>query len=133
MHNYQVLLDYLITLINSMSSDIRGNEALQADKEEKQLNQKDHERRSMGTIPDAILSLDKYDVPFALVEVSGPPNQANHQHFVGDKIKLAKHLKSCLKKIRRTINHGDEGLYEHIKLFGIHVHCECYVSGLDLI
>jgi hypothetical protein len=78
------------------------------------------------------LSLNKYDLPFTLVEVSGPPNRVNHQHFVGDKIKLAKHLKSSLKKIRKTIKSGDEGLYEHIKLFGIQVYCECYIAGLDL-
>ncbi|CEG66221.1 hypothetical protein RMATCC62417_02838 [Rhizopus microsporus] len=63
------------------------------------------------------MSLEKYEVPFALVEVSGPHNQSNHHHFVSDKVKLAKQLKASLKKIRRMIEHGDEGLYEYIKLF----------------
>ncbi|KAL4210378.1 hypothetical protein AB4K20DRAFT_1867375 [Rhizopus microsporus] len=47
---------------------VRGSEALQADKEDRQLRQKDDERRGIGEIPDAIMSLEKYDVPFALVE-----------------------------------------------------------------
>ncbi|RCH98063.1 hypothetical protein CU097_014706 [Rhizopus azygosporus] len=47
-----------------------GDEALQAEKEERQIAQKDAERRSIGKIPDAIMSLEKYDMPFALVEPS---------------------------------------------------------------
>ncbi|KAG2231366.1 hypothetical protein INT48_007491 [Thamnidium elegans] len=119
------LASVLKELFKSHSSQFSlqwGDQALQADKEDKQKNQKDDERRNPGKIPDAILSLNKYDLPFTLVEVSGPPNQLNHQHFVGDKIKLAKHLRSSLKKIRKTIKSGDEGLYEHIKLFGIQVY-----------
>ncbi|CEG84395.1 hypothetical protein RMATCC62417_18204 [Rhizopus microsporus] len=84
-----------------MNFDVRGDEALQADKEDKQINQKDDERRSIGKIPDAILSLEKYDLPFALVEVSGPPNQSNHHHFVGDKIKLAT-IKGNVKKNKKN-------------------------------
>lgn len=73
-----------------MNFDVRGDEALQADKEERQQRQKDDERRSIGKIPDAIMSLKKYDMPFVLVEVSGPPNQPNHHHFAGDINKLAR-------------------------------------------
>ncbi|CEG66371.1 hypothetical protein RMATCC62417_02964 [Rhizopus microsporus] len=99
-----------------------GDEALQAEKEERQIAQKDAERRSIGKIPDAIMSLEKYDMPFALVEVSGPPNQRNHHHFVGDRIKLAKQLKTSLKKIRRMVNYGEESSYEQIKIYGIQIY-----------
>ncbi|ORE08111.1 hypothetical protein BCV72DRAFT_240710 [Rhizopus microsporus var. microsporus] len=80
-----------------MNFDVRGDEALQAEKEDKQINQKNGERRNIGKILDAILSLDKYDLPFALVEGN-------------------------VKKIRRTISHGDEGSYEHVKIYAIQIY-----------
>jgi hypothetical protein len=116
-----------------MNFYIRGDEALKTDKEDKQSSQKDDERRNTGKVSDAILTLVNYDLPVALVEVSGPPNQQNHQHFVGDRTKIAKHLKSVLKKVRRTISSGDEDLYKLLRLFGIRVCCKCnfYVLGLN--
>ncbi|KAG2232114.1 hypothetical protein INT48_006791 [Thamnidium elegans] len=133
LYNKQGELHFIATFLASLLKELFkshscqfslqwGDQALQIDKEDKQRNQKDDERRTPGKIPDAILSLKDYDLPFSLVEVSGPPNQLNHQHYVGDRIKLAKHLKASLKKIRRTIKSGDEDLYEDIKLFGIQVY-----------
>lgn len=114
-----------------MNFDVRGDEALQAEKEDKQINQKNGERRNIGKILDAILSLDKYDLPFALVEVrSTQPIQP--AAFFRWQNKAGKTIKGNAKKIRSTISHGDEGSYEHVKIYAIQIYCECFVSGLDL-
>lgn len=46
-------------------------------------------------------------------------------------MKLAK-LLIKIEKIRRMIKSRDEGLYEHIKLFGIQVYCKYYAINVDL-
>ena len=86
----------------------RGDEALSQEKEAKQRTQKDDERRASAKMPDACLAFNKYNMSFLLLEVSGPPNKENHQHFVGDRVKIARQLKEILKSIRLTIANGDD-------------------------
>lgn len=102
----------------------RGDQSLPATKEEEQRAQRDNERRSKGNAPDAIVNLTHLDIAFCLVEVTGPPNTNDHSHFLGDRIKLAKNLKSMLKRIRRQSRGGDEEIFANIKLYGIQVYCK---------
>ncbi|KAI8149232.1 hypothetical protein BJV82DRAFT_662540 [Fennellomyces sp. T-0311] len=99
-----------------------GDTALTASKEEEWAALKDDEARSRGKTPDGIFHLVGYGVDIALLEVSGPPNTANHQHHIGDRNKLAKSLKQLLKKIRRATSDGDTSTYESITLYGIQVY-----------
>lgn len=55
-------------------------------KEEGVMAMKDEERRIKGLMPDGVFSLKKYGVIMTLIEISGPPNSKDNNHFVGDKV-----------------------------------------------
>lgn len=66
------------------------------------------------------------------MEVTGPPHLSDHAHFVGDRIKLAKNLKSMLKSIRRQSRTGDSELYTCIKLYGIQTYCKYDLARMHM-
>ncbi|GAA5800024.1 hypothetical protein HPULCUR_005445 [Helicostylum pulchrum] len=72
---------------------------LEASKIEKNSNLLDSERRSSGSSIDAIVHLNSISQDFLLVEVSGPNNKEDYDHFRKDRNKLAYNLKSIIKNI----------------------------------
>ncbi|KAG0178930.1 hypothetical protein DFQ29_002839 [Apophysomyces sp. BC1021] len=113
---HQPEMNYIATFLSPLfkilfkgCSDLHflwGDQTLLAAKEEEHLAQGDHEKRSKGTALDTVISLPHFRLQLALVEVSGPPNTSDHAHFVGDRTKLAKNLKSMLKRIWRMSTHA---------------------------
>lgn len=104
-----------------------------AAKEEEQRAQKENERHC----PDAICSLTRLGLQLLLVEVSGPPATNDHSHFAGNRLKLAKNLKSMLKRIHRKVPAGSDDILCDIKLYGIQFYCtlcdlKCFTSLYDL-
>jgi len=65
--------------------------------------------------------LAELNIEFAIVEVSGPPCNPDHAHYVGDRNKIAKNLKSILNFIR--IKHsGDFEDFRKIKVVGVQIY-----------
>ena len=61
-----------------------------ASAEDYDLRKTDAEDRSSGRKIDIVWLTKPPRLEFALGEVSGPPNQCQHPHYFGDKIKIAK-------------------------------------------
>ncbi|CAG8688899.1 13435_t:CDS:10, partial [Cetraspora pellucida] len=83
-------------------------------------SQQDGDRRNPGRKIDAIMKLLEVDLEFSVVEVSGSPKDPDHNHYIGDRNKIAKSLKIILNFIR--MNHrGDFQRFRKIKFYGIQV------------
>jgi hypothetical protein len=65
---------------------------------------------------------------FAIGEVSGPPNQHQHPHFFGDKLKIAKMLKVMLNRIVRVYEGIGESL-SLLKLYGLQIYGKYFQYG----
>ncbi|CAG8741066.1 371_t:CDS:10, partial [Cetraspora pellucida] len=82
-------------------------------------SQQDSGRRNPGCKIDAIMKLLEVNLEVSVVEVSGSPKDPDHNHYIGDRNKIAKSLKIILNFIR--MNHrGDFQRFRKIKFYGIH-------------
>jgi len=106
----------LIKKFNLLSGEI----SLFASAEDYDLTKNDEEDRSSGRKIDVVwTTLPKLE--FAIGEVSGPPNQHQHPHFFGDKLKIAKMLKVMLNRIVRVYEGIGESL-SLLKLYGLQIY-----------
>ncbi|CAG8562888.1 8983_t:CDS:10, partial [Scutellospora calospora] len=83
-------------------------------------SQQDSDRRNPGSKIDAIIKLLEVDLEFSVVEVSGSPKDHDHNHYIGDRNKIAKSLKIILNYIRMNYQ-GDFQQFRKIKVYGIQV------------
>lgn len=78
-----------------------------------------------GNKVDIIWTLKSTDLEFSVGEVSGPPNQRDHPHFFGDKLKIAMMLKIIINRIVRK--HGGAGVkLGLLKLYGLQIYSKYY-------
>lgn len=70
-----------------------------------------YDDRYRRNAPDAIVSLTHLDIAFFLYSSHWSPNTNDHSHFLGDRIKLGKNLKSMLV-IRRQSRGADQDIQE---------------------
>ena len=77
----------------------RGEGSLHGAKEMDDRKLNDDERRSKGPNTDGIIIYDSSGLKVAIIEVSGPPENGHHAHFIGDRNKIAINLKKSMKKI----------------------------------
>ncbi|CAG8565581.1 5456_t:CDS:1, partial [Paraglomus occultum] len=94
--------------------------SLFASAEDYDLTKNDEEDRSSGRKIDIVWATSP-KLEFAIGEISGPPNQRQHPHFFGDKLKIAKMLKVVLNRIVR-INGGVRESLSMLKLHGLQIY-----------
>lgn len=101
---------------------IRGEGSLRAakDMDDRKLN--DDERRSKGPSTDAIIIYDSSGLEVGIVEVSGPPENGQHAHFIGDRNKIAINLKKSMKKIIEKNPNTNQAVLSKIALPGIQIY-----------
>jgi len=83
------------SLFQKLREDMKvffGKISLFASAEDYDLTKNDEKDRSSGRKIDIVWTTSP-KLEFAIGEVSGPPNQRQHPHFFGDKLKIAKMLK----------------------------------------
>lgn len=111
------------SLFQKLREDMKvffGEISLFASAEDYDLTKDDEEDRSSGRKIDIVwTTLPKLE--FAIGEVSGPPNQHQHPHFFGDKLKIAKMLKVMLNRIVRVYEGIGESL-SLLKLYGLQIY-----------
>ncbi|KAI8642042.1 hypothetical protein BD408DRAFT_191988 [Parasitella parasitica] len=95
----------------------------------------DDDRRSPGPSIDFIFKSMIYNnVEFAVGEVSGAPLVQNQTHFMGDRNKIAKNLKTMIKSIINLKKHIIESRVQNIQIYGIQIYVivyrMMYVQGL---
>lgn len=91
--------------------------------------------RLPGSSIDGIIKNMNSDVPIALVEVSGSPNNhtSNFNHYKGDRTKLAKNLKYLFKVVISMKGVPSFRSACKLKLFGIHVYYDqVYIYSLSM-
>ena len=67
------------------------------------------------------MKLHEVNLEFSVVEVSGPPKDPEHSHYIGDRNKIAKNLKIILNYIRIKYP-GNFQLFRKIKVYGIQIY-----------
>ncbi|KAG1092355.1 hypothetical protein G6F42_019224 [Rhizopus arrhizus] len=65
-------------------------------------NTNDDEAAESGPKIDIIMYYKRLDLAMSVVEVSGPNHKVNKNHCLGDRVKIAKILKSILKAIEKS-------------------------------
>ena len=83
--------------------------------------QKDDSHQCSGSKIDLIMMLREMQLEFVVMEVSGPPLEGEHTHFIGDRNNIAKNLKILLNFIRITYP-GNFQEFRKIKLHGIQIY-----------
>jgi hypothetical protein len=112
---------------NKKFNQLSGEISLFASAEDYDLTKDDEEDRSSGRKIDIVwTTLPKLE--FAIGEVSGPPNQRQHSHFFGDKLKIAKMLKVMLNRIVRVYEGIGESL-SLLKLYGLQIYGKYFQYG----
>jgi len=99
---------------------------------------KDDERRSSGKKIDTIICMREEDKEFSVTEVSGPPLKNDWTHFMGDRMKIMKMLKTLMNQFAKLNPSSDITL---IRLFGLQAYCKfliffvyyCYYALLTLM
>jgi len=79
----------------------------------------DDERRSNGKKIDTIISLKEEDIEFSVTEVSGPPMKNDWTHFTGDRMKIAKMLKTLMNQFAELNPSSDITL---VRLYGLQLY-----------
>ncbi|KAI8636888.1 hypothetical protein BD408DRAFT_425416 [Parasitella parasitica] len=109
-----------------------GEAKLSCSKQEENRALDDDDRRSSGANIDAIIDLKQLNnMEFVIVEVTGGPTGNHHEHFLEDKNKLAKNLKTILKFII-SLRPDLALLVPSLKLFGIQIYMnEIHVYSIN--
>ena len=98
-----------------------GETYLKASARDRNSNKSDDERRSNGKKIDTIISLREEDIEFSVTEVSGPPMKNDWTHFISDRMKIAKLLKTLMNQFAELNPSSDITL---IKLYGLQSYCK---------
>lgn len=97
-----------------------GESKLAASKEEENLAKNDDKNRAVGSSIDAIIASKEFNLEFFLLEVSGPMQKEDYNHFLKDRLKIAKSLKCIFKSIlRQKLVVSDA---TNIKLYGVQLY-----------
>ncbi|ORX53112.1 hypothetical protein DM01DRAFT_316802 [Hesseltinella vesiculosa] len=99
-----------------------GEQSLSASKEMDNWKLLDSDRRSNGSSIDCIMTHVPTGMEVAVVEVSGPPAQSQHSHYVGDRTKIAVNLKKIMKKILGTYSNANPAALSKIAPIGLQVY-----------
>jgi hypothetical protein len=81
----------------------------------------DDERTQAGSKIDIIMLHKILKIAVSVCEVSGPHLKINKTHFLGDRNKLAKNMRSILNSIENTSSTE----FKKIKVYGFQVYCKC--------
>ncbi|CEP06975.1 hypothetical protein [Parasitella parasitica] len=82
----------------------------------------DESRAAVGSKIDIIISHKIFGVEIGVVEVSGPSHKVDKTHFLGDRAKIAKNLKSIHKQLERSATTPNLAALKRLKLYGIQVY-----------
>ncbi|KAF1807244.1 hypothetical protein FB192DRAFT_1019394, partial [Mucor lusitanicus] len=83
---------------------------------------------------DIIMSHKQNTLAMSVVEVSGPNHKVNKSHYIGDRNKIAKNLKSIIKTIENTSSTPDIQALKKVKVYGLQVYLnKIYVYSLSKI
>ncbi|CAG8674336.1 8422_t:CDS:2, partial [Paraglomus brasilianum] len=124
---YNYIITFISHIFDFLFKDLEhiksmwGEKSLRAAAALLNKKQKDDSRRRSGSKIDLIMMLREIQLEFLVMEVSGPPLEDNHTHFVGDRNKIAKNLKILLNFIRTTYP-GNFQEFRKIKLYGIQIY-----------
>ncbi|KAI7857983.1 hypothetical protein BDC45DRAFT_499803 [Circinella umbellata] len=99
-----------------------GEGSLRAAKEMDDRKLNDDERRSKGPTTDGIIIYESSGLEVAIIEVSGPPQNGQHIHFVGDRNKIAINLKKTMKKILEKHPSANKAVLSKISLLGVQIY-----------
>ncbi|KAF1800940.1 hypothetical protein FB192DRAFT_1473352, partial [Mucor lusitanicus] len=77
-----------------------------------------------GSKIDLIISHKIFGVEIGVVEVSGPSHKVDKTHFLGDRVKIARNLKSIHKQIERLATNPNLASLKRLKLYGIQVYLD---------
>lgn len=88
--------------INQGTDSNRGEGATQSEAQIDNEALDDGDRRTIGNQVDGRYTWTALETEICVVEISGPPTQKDHTHFVGDRNKIAKSLKKIMKAINKT-------------------------------
>lgn len=110
---------------------IWGETKLEATKIEENMAKYEDERRSVGSSIDCILRLATTNMDLMVVEVSGGNSKEEYDHFIKDRIKIAKNLKVMMKHImRKKLIVGE---ISEVQLLGMQVyHNRLYLYALTM-
>ncbi|KAI9014409.1 hypothetical protein CLU79DRAFT_890256 [Phycomyces nitens] len=102
---------------------IRWGEAkLASKKKEEHAALEDNFRRSPGPSIDFIFRTKQEKIEIAIGEISGAPNTLSQEHYLGDRNKIAKNMKSMLKYIINLKSELNENDASKIQIYGIHLY-----------
>ncbi|CAG8612790.1 8111_t:CDS:2, partial [Diversispora eburnea] len=93
-----------------------GETCLKASARDKNSQKEDSERRSTGKKIDTIIELREENEEFSVIEISGPPMKNNWPHYKGDRLKIAKMLKTIINHYAELNPTSDITL---VKLYGL--------------
>ncbi|CAG8706937.1 10360_t:CDS:2 [Funneliformis caledonium] len=102
-----------------------GETCLKACAKDVNSSKKDDERRSSGKKIDTIICMREEDKEFSVIEVSGPPLKNDWTHFMGDRMKIMKMMKTLMNQFARLNPSSDITL---VRLFGL----QAYLNELTI-
>ncbi|CAG8615435.1 8335_t:CDS:2 [Ambispora leptoticha] len=102
-----------------------GETCLKACAKDVNSSKKDDECRSSGKKIDTIICMREEDKEFSVTEVSGPPLKNDWTHFMGDRMKIMKMLKTLMNQFAKLNPSSDITL---IRLFGL----QAYLNELTI-
>ena len=98
-----------------------GETCLKASAKDKNSQKEDSERRSTGKKIDTIIELREENQEFSVIEISGPLLKNDWSHYKGDRLKIAKMLKTITNHFAELNPSSDITL---VKLYGLQAYCK---------
>jgi hypothetical protein len=77
-----------------------------------------------GSKIDGIIINNEYSLEVEIIEASGPNHKVDTTHFVEDRIKIAKNLKSMYKYIMKLRDDPYIVIRKTFKVYGLHIYCK---------
>jgi hypothetical protein len=76
---------------------------------------------------DGILIDKEFEVEVGIIEVSGPSRKVDTTHFIEDRIKIAKNLKTMYKYIMALRDDPYIVIRRSFKMYGLHFYCKLVI------